>query len=312
MSTGDVVYGGDVAKWQKFANSFILTLTIQLTKVYPNAGDYAATEFNAALNHTAGVIEEVEDEMWYTHQNTPGAVNPFSAFRAADYNLSSAFTDALRGTSGTTGTIEYSNTTYDNRLDVFADDPTLDGRPYGLAEYPTATYPGPYASMSAETLSPDSPMPYMTAAYTYLNRAEAAELGWTTEISATLFAEGVTKSFESFDTYYLDGAGTLAASAPAYVTVRVADLATEGALQVIREEKWVALYPNGHMAWAEWRRTDVPGLTPAPDATNNGEIPRRYIYPSDEAGVNASNYTSGVAKLTPGNDNNTSRFWWDN
>lgn len=309
--TGDVVYGGDVEKWQKFANSFLLSLTMQLTKKYPNTGQFAATEFSAALNHSAGVIEDVEDEMWYVHQNMPGAVNPISTFRPADYNLSEPFVDALSGDAPTSGTIEYSNTTYDERLDVFADDPANPGRPYGLAEYPTATYPGPYASMSANILAPDAPLPYMTAAYTYLNRAEAAELGWTSEDVTTMFTNGVTASFESYDHYYLDDAGTLAAEGPAYAAARVVDMATAGNLQVIREEKWVALFPNGHMAWAEWRRTGVPGLTPAPDAVNDGEIPRRYIYPGDEAGVNAESYSRGLNLLSPSNDSNTSRFWWD-
>lgn len=303
--TGDVVYGGDVSKWMKFANSFILSASMQLSKQYPGASEYAATEFSAALNHSAGVIETLADEMWYEHQNTPGATNPYSAFRAADYSLSAPFMDALQGTSGTTGTITYSNTTNDARVDLFATNSALEGRPYGLED--TA---GDYAGMSDAIKDPAAPFPYMTAAYTYLNRAEAAEMGWTGEVAVDMFTEGVTKSFESLDANYL-GDGSLAAEANNYVTARLTDYANVGAMQVIHEEKWVALFPNGFDAWSEWRRTDVPGLIPAPDALNNGDIPRRYIYPSEEAGVNTQSYEGGVSQLSPATDNNTSRFWWD-
>lgn len=303
--TGDVVYGGDVTKWKKFANSFILSLTMQLSKKYPANSAYAATEFSAALGHSAGVIEEVADEMWYQHANTPGATNPYAAFRAADYSLSEPFVDALNGDAGTTGTITYSSTTPDDRLTLFATDPSLSGRPYGL-ENTTGTF----AAMSDALIAPDAPFPYMTAAYTYLNRAHAAEMGWTGEAGITMFQEGVTKSFESLDAHYL-GDGSLEASASGYVTARLVDYAAEDAEQVISEEKWVALFPNGHDAWSEWRRTGVPGLIPAPQAVNNGQIPRRYLYPSSEAGVNTENYNAALNLLSPSTDNNTSKFWWD-
>lgn len=303
--TGDVVYGGDVTMWKKFANSFIMAASLQLTKKYPGASGYSATQFSQALAHPAGVIDELAEEMWYQHANSPGATNPYAAFRAADYSLSEPFVDALKGNAGSTGTIDYSNTTYDNRLDVFATDATKAGRPYGIEDTS-----GDFAGMSDAVKAPDSPFPYMTAAYTYLNRAEAAELGWTSEVAADMFEEGVTKSFESFDANYV-GDGSLEANASGYVTNRLADYGTVGALQVIREEKWVALFPNGFDAWSEWRRTGVPGLTPAPDALNDGSIPRRYLYPADEAGVNTQSYNEGVNKLSPGTDSNTSRFWWD-
>ncbi|WP_020402614.1 SusD/RagB family nutrient-binding outer membrane lipoprotein [Gracilimonas tropica] len=303
--TGDVVYGGDVTKWQKFANSFIMSLSMQLTKKFPGASGFAATEFSAALNHSAGPIEEVADEFWYQHQNVSGATNPYSNFRGADYSLSAPFVDALSGESGNTGTIGYSNTTYDERLVLFSSDTSLAGRPYG---YESTS--GTYAAISSAIKAPDAPFPYMTAAYTYLNRAEAAELGWTSEVPADMFQEGVNKSFETLDAHFV-GDGSLEAEATNYVTNRVIDYGTEGALQVIREEKWVALFPNGHDAWSEWRRTGIPTLTPAAEPLNNGNIPRRYLYPADEAGVNTEAYNAGVNMLTPGQDSNTSRFWWD-
>jgi len=81
--------------------------------------------------------------------------------------------------------------------------------------------------------------------------------------------------------------------------------------QIIAEEKWVSLFPSGFDAWAEWRRTEIPTLIPATDAVNDGNIPRRYLYPGEEASLNAAGYSKGVSSLSPATDNNTSRVWWD-
>ena len=58
---GDILNGGNVAKWKKFANSLRAMMAIQLTKRYPGAAEYAATEFKAAL--TDGVIDNNSDNI---------------------------------------------------------------------------------------------------------------------------------------------------------------------------------------------------------------------------------------------------------
>jgi hypothetical protein len=307
--TGDAVYGGDVAKWKKFANSFILTLTIQLTKKFPGSNGFAATEFKNALDHSAGVIEDVEDEMWYQHSNQPGALNPFSQLRGADYNISKPVTDAMSGQADQS-TITFSSTTYDERLDVYRDT-SIAGRPYGYANYPDTSS---YANISGQIWNPSAPLPYMTAAYTYLNRAEAAQRGWTSESVEDMLEEGIEHSYATIDAHYDDGSsssGLLQSDGSSYANQRWADAQNVGELQVIAEEKWVALFPMGFQAWSEWRRTGYPQLQPSPDPFNDGTIPRRYLYPAKEPGVNTQSYESGVQKLEPATDNNTSRFCLD-
>ena len=317
--TGDAIYGGDVTKWKKMANSLIMTMALQLSDKYPSPGGYAATAFSEALNHPAGVIEDIPAEMWYDHANTPGAENPFTVLRPADYNISEPFVEALTGEADNdivpgppVDAIGYSNDTYDARIDVYAGDPSLGGRPYGYATVPPEEEAGPYANVADVIFSdPSAPMPYLTAAYTYLNRAEAAVLGWTSEDPEEMFELGVEHSYQTVDYHYDDGSatsGTLQADGSAFAEERWDDAPPR---QVIGEEKWAALFPQGFQAWSEWRRTGYPELIPAPEATNNGEIPRRYVYPSEEAGVNESNYNDALQLLTPSEDVNTSRFWWD-
>jgi hypothetical protein len=45
---------------------------------------------------------------------------------------------------------------------------------------------------------------------------------------------------------------------------------------------------------------------------SGGTIPRRQIYPTNEASVNDANYKVGIGGLTPATDAWASRVWWDN
>lgn len=314
--TGDVLYGGDMDKWQKFANSLLLSMTLQLSET--SEASFAQQEFNEALAHSTGVIEEVADEAWYDYQNAPGAVNPFSRLRGSDYYLAEPFTDALNGKTPNDSSIVYSNSVIDSRIYVFSSDTLVDGE----GETPTgATFGTDNGGLSGPSISDaiwnaKADLPYMTAAYTYLNRAEAAQLGWTTEDVDAMLTAGIEASYASIEQNWDDGAsssGALQSDGSAYATQRILD-ANDPAYsyeQIIGEEKWVALFPMGFDAWSEWRRTGYPGLKPAPDATNGGVIPKRYIYPSAEAGVNTQSYEAGVKMLAPAEDSNISSVWWD-
>ena len=99
--------------------------------------------------------------------------------------------------------------------------------------------------------------------------------------------------------------------ADAYAAARVADITAFGALRVIGEEKWVALFNNGLDSWSEWRRTGYPNLVPATNALNGGVIPRRMIYPLEEQNFNSANYKTALSGLNPGTDSNKSKIWWD-
>ncbi|NPA36305.1 MAG: SusD/RagB family nutrient-binding outer membrane lipoprotein [Chlorobi bacterium] len=309
--TGDPIYLGDVTKWKKFANSFLLSLTLQLSKQYPGASDYAAQEYvKAAVNiGQNGAVLEVEDEAWFTYDPAHFYNNPWNAMRPTDYFLSKEFTDALHGYGADTTLNPTSNTTPDARMYIYMDDPAADGVPYG---YENGSGAGA-ASMSSLIWGTDPPLPLMTSAYTLLNIAEGMALGWIDEtmtgypIEDVLYG-AIAKSYASLSIHY---GYDINASAPAYALARQNDMTTYGAEQVIAEEKWLALFPKGFEAWSEWRRSGYPDLKPATDYQNNGQIPRRLVYPSEEAGLNPEGYASGIQGLSPQSDNNTSKVWWD-
>ncbi|RZK98121.1 MAG: SusD/RagB family nutrient-binding outer membrane lipoprotein, partial [Pedobacter sp.] len=51
---GDIIYGGSPASWKRMANSLRMLMAVQLSKKYPGAADYAATQFKAALADAGG------------------------------------------------------------------------------------------------------------------------------------------------------------------------------------------------------------------------------------------------------------------
>lgn len=292
---GDVVYMGDMEKWQRFANSFLLSLGMQVSKA--NAG-LAESTVKEALSNSAGVLETIGEDALYTFDVPNNFKNPWEWMRPADYGVSAEFISALRGNGFT------SNTTYDERIQYVAADPSLDGLPYGYNIYEAENSP-----VAGIIIAPATKLPLLTSAYTYLHRAEAAARGWTNEDAAEMLKMGIMMSYARGAMIYEVEIG----DGSAYAEARAADMATApgGAMQVIAEEKWVDLFPLGFDSWSEWRRTDYPKLTPAADAINDGQIPRRYNYPSSEPSLNGPGYDSGVAALSPSTDNNTSRFWWD-
>lgn len=307
---GDVLYSGNVTKWKKLANSVLLQATLQLSKKYPGAGDYAATEYKAALANSAGVIETIADEAWFTFNADAAVTNPLNALRAADYRISAELLESLNGSTSPFNVT--SNHTLDSRRTAFATQPTGTGLPYGysLNDLLAAGYVNGSNTLSARFRSLTAAKSLMTASYTFLNRAEGAALGWSTENAANLLEKGIVLSYQTIDSHY---ATSISASAAAYAAARKADIGTTagGAKQVIGEEKWVSLFLNGFEAWSEFRRTGYPALKPAPSSLNGGFVPRRMQYPVNEQIFNSVNYGPAVQTLSPATDLNTSKVWWD-
>ncbi len=302
----DIYYGGDINKWGKFANSLIMALSIQLSKT--DAASLAEAAFNEALNNSYGVIEENTDNMVFTPDVAGGAVNPISRSRPGDFNISKELTDALMGNPGPWGAAltdpknVTSNHTYDARVEKYTQGGG-DGLPFGYASYPATA-----DSMNDMFDQEDSPFTLFSAAYTWLNRAEGALIYNTGEDAATMLTEGIKRSYTAV--------GLPEADAITYTAVRVADaadatIAPGGMAQVVGEEKWFALFPDGFAAWAEQRRTGWPALQPAPEAVNGGVIPHRMLYPSNSKTVNPNGWNHGVQGLTPAEDLNTSKIWWE-
>jgi hypothetical protein len=297
---GDIVYGGDTSKWKKLANSLRMLMSLRLSNQYPGASDYAATQFKAALNDAAGSIENNADN--FTLAYVGGAFkNPlYNMYDGRkDYGESETMTTLLSSLGG------------DARQAVFgatsAGAATTKGVPYGRKREFIDPWTGSNPDY-AYVLAPDyrkenSPIFVVKAASVLLARAEAADKGWTTESTATLYTAGINASFAMW------GLATPSAAYMANANVALGAAGTN--LKQIATQQYIAYYPDGIQGWANWRRTGYPALTPAPDATNNPKvIPRRFMYGTADYTLDKAGVEAAVAKL-PGGDKMDSKVWWD-
>ncbi len=156
-----------------------------------------------------------------------------------------------------------------------------------------------------------STFPYIFMAYSDLcfYKAEAALLGWAGLTSAQaegFYQEGIRAAMQIQPysipadqiTTYLATEGKLSGT-------------PEARLEQIMTQKWLSLFMRHYEAYAEWRRTGYPKLTPGPNlGTTNGQIPRRGVYSGSERFRNPDQYNTAAKRLANG-DTYLSKVWWD-
>jgi hypothetical protein len=82
------------------------------------------------------------------------------------------------------------------------------------------------------------------------------------------------------------------------------------ALELINTQYWIVNLRNGTEAFANFKRSGYPALSPNLSNNNlNGGFARRMSYPDREASANAENYAAAVSAI--GADNLTARVFWD-
>ncbi len=106
-----------------------------------------------------------------------------------------------------------------------------------------------------------------------------------------------------------------AVKSPAMTEIPVAFASTmEKQREQISTQKWLALFPYGFEAWAEFRRTGYPKLYPRLNSDNTDipvtEVVRRAPFVAGEISTNKPGVDMGVTKLS-GVDNAKTRLWWD-
>ncbi|MEM1120079.1 MAG: SusD/RagB family nutrient-binding outer membrane lipoprotein [Bacteroidota bacterium] len=298
---GDNLFGGDITRWQKFANSLRLRLANRQASKKP--AESAAIFSEIMGNPTAyPVFTGNDDYALLFHEgrlndNNNNAWHEIMVFDGReDWSISQTLIAAMTDGEG--------NAT-DPRLTIYAEpvtagpmaglyDGAINGLPESIASVyiNTASRPGQFFSRER------APVCLMTYAELNFILAEAAMEGtYTGGLSAEEYlATAVDASFAQYTLTTPDG----------YLDGVAADKAT------IMTEKWKALFGQGLEAWTEYRRTGFPILPKAdPRAIfeNEGKVPTRLRYPESEYSLNGANVAAG-ADLNGGADNKLTPLWW--
>jgi len=318
---GDIMFGGDVAKWKRLANSLRMLMSMRLTNKYPAAGGKAAVEFADAAGAAGGVID---DNAYNAVIQYPGGgfKNPwFLTYETRDdYASSKTMGDVLNGLG-------------DTRLSVFGTNSIM--FPVGLTRDLAIAYGNSVGNGQSRVLATsfrqqNSSLVVIPASIVLLARAEAKERGWIaggTAGAETDYNAGVAASFAQWGlsvpgTYlsgganYAAGAGvptSIGAGSAPYDNFRAAssnlqDAATTSKLARIALQYWIAAFPNGDEGWSSFRRTGVPNLKLTRFST--GQYVNRFVYGANDYSLNNANTTAAATAI--GGDKQETKVWWDN
>jgi hypothetical protein len=325
IETGDVLYAGDVGKWKKFAYSLLLRAGMRLSKI-----DAAKAQSTVQAAVAGGVITANADNAYIRHdanftQPIGGTLN---GSEAANFYLTKPFVDQLKSTNDPrlqSIAIRYvgAATGAGQTTAVGTTDPAKQiGMPMGKDNgtiTAAATADGlasfyDYSQVDRRRMVKIfSPVFLVTAAQTNLLLAEARYRGWiTTGTAAQYFTDGIKAHMDQMVSYDANSAVS-AAARDAYVAATPLIAGKE--LEQINTQYWIASFLNGPEAFANFRRSGFPVLTPNPyGQPNNPDVPngtfiRRLTYPTSELSVNTENVNEAIARQ--GVDKLSTRVWWD-
>ena len=336
VATGDAYYKGNVAQWQKFGNSLLLRIAMRLSKVDPAT---AKTYVQIAISGKGGTMASNADDAFLLGEQTTapnrntnnrnsevllgdgGQENYYTKWSQTFINFLRANRDPRLGKIGATQLYLDPNSKAQNTTFV-TDSAVQKGQPNGkdvgavaaTAIYSDKSFSGfpDYSSPNPAMTQRGAPTFVLTYGETEFLLAEASERFGVGTDAATHYKNGLVAAM----TYLSEYSPSLAVdgtTASTYATAHPYVAGTTG-LSMIANQYWVLtntmldFYEN----WSNWRRTGYPVLTPVvyPGNATNGTIPRRFPYPTSEAGTNSANYNA-ASKAVPGGDVLTSRVWWD-
>jgi Susd and RagB outer membrane lipoprotein len=329
----DLIYGGDISKWIKFANTLRLRLAIRISAVDPAR---AKTEGEAAI--AAGVLTTSPDDDALVQRSTKGGDGNGLSIMSDwnEFRMSASIASVMIGYQ-------------DPRLPVYFLPAVNSGTYQGMRNGLTADQLGQSPANSAGANSHVGPrwtsttfaggvstylsssQNVMATAESYFLRAEGSLLGWNVGGLTTqqLYEGGITASMNQWGitdptviNNYINSLAVPVAPGDFLNSPPVSNVPIKWSadpviqLQQIMTQKWLSLFPDGMEAWADYRRSHILKLYPVansdnPDITNTStQWIRRIPFLDSEKQTNGPAVTAALSLLN-GPDKVTTPLWWD-
>lgn len=322
MADYDLVYDGDYVKWIKYANSLKLRLAMRIRYVEPALAQQMAEE---AINNEYGIILSNSDNAIIKSGHGIEINNRLEVMwnTYSDCRMGAVMQSYLTGYN-------------DPRLPVYFQEVTINGESgyFGGRTGVANTNKEPWEKLSSPNVYLKDPITWFNAAESYFLLAEGALAGWNVgTTSEQAYEMGIRMSFEERGVNGVDKYLSDATSVPAKYVSKVPaspsagplsditikwkeDDNEEKKLERIITQKWIAIYPNGNEAWAEYRRTGYPKQYSWVHNMSNGTVdsdlgPRRLPFPPSEYRLNGENVDKAVKLLSTPEDYGRTRLWWD-
>jgi hypothetical protein len=315
-SSKDIIYGGDMAKWQRFANTLKLRMLMNQADMSDRA-TYIKAEI--AATSSIGYLGAGEGA-WVNpgYLQSTGQMNPFweRFYNASNSQVADGLTYFVAGQDA----CEFLINNNDPRKLRFFALPTsgadIKGNYFGVT--PLQTVPATSHLGPGMLLAFNQNAPILTDMESLFLQAEAAQRGLISGSAKAFYEAAVTQSviYEGKKSYWdvTSYVPLTAANAAAYLAQSTLPLvnfdASLNPLKTIITQKWCAM--NGlcpMVVWTDYRRTGYPDFIHfSKDANRKSDYPPvRLIYPQTEVSLNNDNV---VAQGTI--DFFSSKIFWQN
>lgn len=282
IGVGDFLYGGNITKWKKFANSIRLRVAMRMSNV---AEDVAKPILAQIINNpgTYPVIDDNADNAFLRWPGVNPDIEPWSQRLGSPTNKQ----DQYRSNHEMVSILKDYN---DPRLPVYVDQNQsgeYNGYKMGPGQKGDPMNTGPNVSHIGNRFgyTQNGFSPLMRAAQVWFIKAEAFERGLATGDAQVAYETGIQRSMEENGIGNADITAYLAEDEVAW------DGGTTSNLEKINLQNWLALFKHSVEAWAEVRRTDVPLITNVSEdyaVANHNRPPFRMAYPANESAHNTS------------------------
>lgn len=335
----DIIYGGNVDKWIKFANTLRLRLAMRISNVEPG---FAQTEAEKAV--AGGVMEESPtDDALVQRSLSGGDGNGLAIMQWNEFRMSASMESVLKGYEDPRMTEYYLpyKKFYGKEPDQY--NLAYDGIRNGLTSAQMAVKSGINKADSNSQQGPRwsppefggigsylaTPQNVMCAAEAWFLRAEGKLKGWDMGDGEAVefYNNGIINSFKQWGitddpaAYYnsldvpIPPEDFLNSPAMTDIPVKFSAVRAEQDEQ-IATQKWLALFPDGTEAWADYRRNHKLKLYPVANSDNPliktpaTQWLRRMPFLQSERQTNAAAVTAAESLLN-GPDDTQTPLWWD-
>jgi hypothetical protein len=294
---GDILFGNDLTRWKKLANSLRLRLLLRASE---KSSISAGAQMQEIVNNPAQypLFTGNTDHAVLSYLTTQPNVFPPSTDRQSSFDLYKASEFLVK-------TLQSLN---DPRLPVFAQPtprsvaagtPMYVGLPSGLSEAAAIQFNGGDAFQSiigARFYSANQAGTFvMTYSELQFILAEAALKGLISGDGQSYYEKGISASFAYWGVAMPEG------------YLQQESVSYNASLERIILQKYLHNYFNGSETWFDLRRTGFPALPPGSAAANNGQVPLRMYYPVLEQSLNETNYQQAVSRM--GGDTPNVKMW---
>jgi hypothetical protein len=324
----DLIYGGDLDRWKKFANTLRLRLAVRISKVEPAR---AKTEGEKAA--ASGTLTDPRDNALIVRTKKGDDFNGLAIMDWNEFRMSAAMESVLKGYA-------------DPRMPIYFLPAKTTGNYEGLRNGLTsADMAAPLNKADANSHHGDrwnsntgleTPSNVMATAEADFLKAEGVLLGWNMGggTAKSHYEKGILNSMLQWGitdnaviTSYINSTSTPIAPGDFLNSPPVTDVpvlfgaTTDVQKEQITLQKWLALYPEGVEAWADIRRSGAFKLYPVANS-DNPDLPstpanpttnwiRRIPFLNDEKISNGAEVRKAEDNLLNGPDKITTPLWWD-